>query len=124
MDTTKHTFGSAKRKTKDATRDAHGMAQEEVDRASQSTKQGAESARQKLNQAAGEAEDQAKKVRIFVFSSPLHETPDVCVPDLNGNPPGGHAARNGEVKHRRGARPCKNRNIHCVDNQTTLYVLL
>ncbi|KAF9650687.1 hypothetical protein BDM02DRAFT_3111730 [Thelephora ganbajun] len=59
---TKHTFGSAKRKATDATQDAQGMAQEKVNQASESTKQATENVRQKFNQAAGEAGNKADRV--------------------------------------------------------------
>ena len=76
VDSTKHTFGSAKRKATDTTQDAHGMAKEKMNQASESTKQTTENARQKVNQAAGEAGNKADRVRPFFTTSP-HRSPDI-----------------------------------------------
>ena len=75
VDSTKHTFGSAKRKASDTTQDAQGMAQEKVNQASKSTKQAAESTQQKFNQATGEAAKKADEV-CLLFSSSCHRMPD------------------------------------------------
>jgi len=53
---TKHTFGSAKRKATDTT-------QEKMNQTSESTKQATENARQKFNQAAAEAGNKADRVQ-------------------------------------------------------------
>ena len=68
VDSTKQTLGSAKRKSTDTTQQAKGMAQEKMDQASESTERVTETARHKVNQAAGEAGNKAEKVRLF--SSP------------------------------------------------------
>lgn len=68
VDSTKQTFGSAKRRATDTSNDAKDVAQEKMDQASKSTKQAAESTRQKFNQAAGESGSKSERVRLFLYS--------------------------------------------------------
>lgn len=65
MESTKHTLGSAKRKTTGTTQEAKGMAQEKMKQASESTERATETAKQKLNQTAGEAGNKADRVRLI-----------------------------------------------------------
>lgn len=65
VDSTKHTLSSTKRKASGTTQEAKGMAQEKIDKVSESTERATGTARQKLNQAAGEVGNKAERVRPF-----------------------------------------------------------
>jgi hypothetical protein len=80
VDSTKHSFGSTKRKATDATNEVKGMAEGGMGQASKSTKQAAESTQQKINQAAGEVRSKADRV-CLLFNCFLSSLPDIVSQD-------------------------------------------